>query len=111
MNLLTACITGLIFALGLFQLLRRSILRGAIGLVIISNAVNLFLLSAGAYDGIRLPYTTSSGGVRADALPQAMILTAIVISMGSFAVVLALLHRISTRHRTADIRSCVELRN
>jgi multicomponent Na+:H+ antiporter subunit C len=51
MNLLIALVTGSMFAVGLFQLLRRNIVRSAIGLIILSNAINLFLLSTGAYNG------------------------------------------------------------
>jgi multicomponent Na+:H+ antiporter subunit C len=101
MNLLIAIVTGSLFAIGLFQLLRRNIVRSAIGLIILSNAINLFLLSTGAYQGAVPPYTDMDGQ-RADALPQALVLTAIVISMGSFAFITALLGGIKRRYQTAD---------
>ncbi len=101
MELLTALAIGSLFAIAIFQVLRRNVIRSAIGLVILSNAVNLFLLSAGAYEGSAAPYVTSLGQ-RSDALPQALILTAIVISMGGFAFVLALLYILSARYQTSD---------
>jgi multicomponent Na+:H+ antiporter subunit C len=101
MNLLIALVTGSMFAVGLFQLLRRNIVRSAIGLIILSNAINLFLLSTGAYNGNVPPYV-GLAGQRADALPQALVLTAVVISMGSFALVTALLAGIKQRYETAD---------
>ena len=101
MEILTALTVGLLFAVGIFQILRRNIIRSAIGLVILANAVNLFLLSTGAYDGVAAAYTTTTGQ-RSDALPQALVLTAIVISMGGFAFVLSLLYVISTRYKTSD---------
>ncbi len=110
MEILTAITVGLLFAVGIFQLLRRNIIRSVIGLVILSNAVNLFLLSTGAYDGVSAPYTTSAGQ-RADALPQALILTAIVISMGGTALVLAMLYIISSRYKTADMDEVQSLKN
>lgn len=110
MEILTAITVGLMFAVGIFQLLRRNIIRSVIGLVILSNAVNLFLLSTGAYDGVAAPYTTSTGQ-RADALPQALILTAIVISMGGTALVLAMLYIISSRYKTADMDEVQSLKN
>ena len=61
MELLTAITVGLLFAVGIFQMLRRNIIRSTIGLVILANAVNLFLLSTGAYDGMAAAYTTSTG--------------------------------------------------
>ncbi len=110
MEILTAITVGLMFAVGIFQLLRRNIIRSVIGLVILSNAVNLFLLSTGAYDGVAAPYTTSTGQ-RADAMPQALILTAIVISMGGTALVLAMLYIISSRYKTADMDEVQGLKN
>lgn len=101
MELLQALAIGAMFGIGLYQLLRRNVIRSAIGLVIISNAVNLFLLSIGAYNGVIESYADAIG-VRSDALPQALILTAIVISLGGFSFVLALLFVVSTRYRTSD---------
>jgi multicomponent Na+:H+ antiporter subunit C len=103
MELLTAISIGILFAIGVFQLLRRNIIRSAIGLVIMANAVNLFLLSTGAYFGIEPAYVTHAAGIRSDALPQALILTAIVISMGGIAFVLSMLYVISSRYNTSDM--------
>lgn len=110
MEILTALTVGLLFAIGIFQLLRRNIIRSVIGLVILSNAVNLFLLSTGAYDGVAAAYTTSTGQ-RSDALPQALILTAIVISMGGTAFVMSMLYIISARYKTADMDEVKGLKN
>ncbi len=101
MDILHAAAIAALFGIGIYQLLRRNVIRVAIGLNIISNAVNLFLLSAGAYDGAVEAYAQAVGQ-RSDALPQALILTAIVISMGGFAFMLSLLYVISSRYRTAD---------
>lgn len=89
------------FGIGLYQILRRNVIRVAIGLVVLSNAINLFLLSVGAYEGLVEAYAKAVGQ-RSDALPQALILTAIVISMGGFAFVLALIYVLSARYRTSD---------
>ncbi len=110
MNLLTSLAIGLLFAAGIFQILRRNVIRAAIGLVLISNAVNLFLFSAGAYNGIAAAYANASGQI-SDPLPQALVLTAIVISMGGFAFVLSLLYVISTRYKTSDSDQVTGLKN
>lgn len=110
MTALTALAIGAMFGIGLFQLLRRNVIRSAIGLVIISNAVNLFLLSAGAYQGL-IPAYANLIGARSDALPQALILTAIVISMGGFAFVLGMVYIISVRYRTSDLDQVQELKH
>ena len=56
MEIITAFAIGLTFAVGLFQILRRNVIRAAIGLMLLAHAVNLFLLSTGAYDGLAAPY-------------------------------------------------------
>lgn len=110
MDLFVALTVGLLFAIGVFQILRRNVIRAVIGLMILANAVNLFLLSTGAYDAVVAPYTTETG-LRSDALPQALILTAIVISMGGTAFVLAMLYIISARYKTADVDALDQLKN
>lgn len=109
MELMTALAIGALFGIGLFQLLRRSALRSAMGLVFISNAINLFLLSAGAYDGVAAAYTTNAGPL-SDALPQSLILTAIVISLGGLAFVLAMLFVLSARYETGDVDDIADLK-
>jgi multicomponent Na+:H+ antiporter subunit C len=101
MNILIALVTGSMFAVGIFLLLRRNLVRSLIGLIVLSNAINLFLLATGAFQGSVPPYTNLEGQ-RADALPQALVLTAIVISMGSFAFITAILSGIKQRYQTAD---------
>ena len=111
MELLTAIAVGILFALGVFQLLRRNIIRSAIGLIILANAVNLFLLSTGAYISIEPAYVSDTTSVLSYALPQALILTAIVISMGGTAFVLSMLYIISARYKTSDMDEIDGLKN
>lgn len=103
MELFTALLIGLLFSIGIFQMLRRNVIRSVIGLMILANAVNLFLLSMGAYTAVEPAYVNGSGATRSDALPQALILTALVISMGGTAFLLSLLYIISSRYRTSDM--------
>jgi multicomponent Na+:H+ antiporter subunit C len=112
MELITALAIGTMFGVGIFQVLRRNVIRAAIGLIIISNAINLFLLSAGAYDGLLAAYTgnLSADEAVSDALPQVLVLTAIVISMGGFSLVLAMLYILSARYKTSDLDEVKGLR-
>lgn len=110
MELFTALAIGLMFAIGVFQMLRRNVIRSVIGLIIMANAVNLFLLIAGAYNGLEPAYVGVSGQ-RSDALPQALVLTAIVISMGGTAIVLSMLYIISSRYKTSDMDQVDGLKN
>jgi len=103
LELLTAFAIGSLCGIGIFQMLRRNVIRSAIGLIILSNAINLFLLSTGAYQGIAPAYVDIPADLRSDALPQALVLTAIVISMGGIAFVLSILYVISSRYKTSDL--------
>ena len=102
MELLTALAVGALFGISIFQMLRRNMIRSVIGLTLLGAAINLFLLSTGAYQGIVAAYADASGQ-RSDALPQALILTAIVISMGGLSLVLSMIYTLSARYRTSDI--------
>lgn len=101
MELLTAISIGTLFGIGVFQILRRNVIRSVIGVMIMMNAVNLFLISTGAYAGISAPYADKTAQL-SDALPQALVLTAIVIGLGGFAFVLSLLYVLSKHYHTTD---------
>ena len=110
MQLITSLSIGVLFAAGIFALLQRNVVRSALGMVIVSNAVNLFLLSIGAYDGIVASYAKAYGQ-RSDVLPLALILTAIVISMGTLTAALALLRVLIVRRSTNDLEHLNELKH
>ena len=110
MELLTAIAVGALFGMAIFQMLRRNVIRSAIGIILLGNAINLFLLSIGAYNGLAAAYTDAAGQ-RSDALPQALVLTAIVISMGGLAFVLSMLYIVSARYKTSDLDEVTGLRN
>lgn len=80
---------------GVYLLLERNLTRMLLGLLLIGNAVNLLMLSVGGASGNPPIRGSSSDGATttADPLAQGMILTAIVISMGIAAFVLALAYR------------------
>ena len=109
-NLITALSIGTLFGVSIYQILRRNVIRAAIGLVLLANAVNLFLFTSGAYNGQAAAYTTALEQ-SSDPLPQALVLTAIVISVGGFAFVLSLLYAISTRYKTSDSDDLKGLKN
>jgi multicomponent Na+:H+ antiporter subunit C len=88
---------------GVYLLLDRSLTRMLLGLLLIGNAVNLLILTVGGPAGNPPVRGRTSAGetTTADPLAQAMILTAIVITMGVAAFVLALTYR-SYRLTTAE---------
>ncbi len=80
---------------GVYLLLERSLIRMLLGILLISNAVNLLIITASGPSGnppVR-DHISNSSENNADPLAQAMILTAIVITMGVAAFVLALAYR------------------
>jgi multisubunit Na+/H+ antiporter MnhC subunit len=109
MELLTALSVGALFGIAIFQVLRRNMIRSVIGLTLLGAAINLFLVSTGAYQGIVAAYVDATGQ-RSDALPQALILTAIVISMGGISLVLSMIYVLSARYRTSDVDEVNKLR-
>ena len=97
MELLLAITVGGLYAAGFYMLLRRSFVKVIIGLALMSHAANLFLFTVGGLTRGNAPLL-SSGGVDAangyaDPLPQALILTAIVIGFGFQAFTIVLFKR------------------
>ena len=97
MEVLAAIVVGGLFGAGVYLLLSRSPVRLIIGLVLLSNAINLLIFdAAGLTRGIPpiiAPGDQMIRGSYADPLPQALILTAIVISFGVLAFALVLFNR------------------
>ena len=94
-HLLPLIMIGGLTSAGVYLLLERNLTRMLLGLLLIGNAVNLLILTVGGDAGnppIR-GRTSDGQSTTADPLAQGMILTAIVISMGIAAFVLALAYR------------------
>ena len=86
---------GALTSAGVYLLLERNLTRMLLGLLLIGNAINLLILTVGSPSGnppIR-GRTSNGDTTTADPLEQGMILTAIVITMGIAAFVLALAYR------------------
>lgn len=92
MELLIALIIGILTACGIYLSLRGRTFPVVIGLTFLSYAVNLFLLVMGRLTVGSPPIISETAANYADPLPQALVLTAIVISFGmtAFVIVLAL---------------------
>ena len=91
-----AFVVGGLYASGIYMLLRRSIVKLILGLVLISQAANLLIFTAGGVVRGRPPLIPEGGlapSTVADPLPQALILTAIVISFGVLAFAMVLVER------------------
>lgn len=85
-------LVGVLAGTGTYLVLQRGLVRITLGFVLLGHAVNVLLLLAGGTERRGVPIDGSSG-VPADPLPQAFVLTAIVISFGITAFLLALAAR------------------
>ncbi len=100
-SLLLAIAVGSLFATGTYMIMRRGQIKLILGLALLSHGVNLLLFGSGKLTAGRPPifldkkhYTETLAAFQpADPLPQALILTAIVISFGITAFVIVLVNR------------------
>ncbi len=87
MELLVASAIGVLTATGVYLILRLRAFPVILGTAMLSYAVNVFLFSAGRLTVNAPPILQKGVEIYTDPLPQALVLTAIVISFGMTAVV------------------------
>ena len=96
-ELTLSLLIGVLVGTGIYSLLRRNLLRVVFGILLISNGVNLMIFTVGDPRNVAPPLIPDGADAPvqtvAQALPQALILTAIVISFGLVAFTLVLLLR------------------
>jgi len=97
MSTLLAVVIGCLYASGIYMMLRHSLFKLILGLVLLSHGANLLIFTVGGLTRGRPPVVpdgaTAPAVPYADPLPQALILTAIVIGFAVLAFSLALFHR------------------
>ena len=103
MILVLSLVIAVVFGSGAFLILQRDLFRVVVGIVLISNAAILFIISAGLTRGEPPIYPLPDGAIIADPLVQAMALTAIVISSSVSALLLSLVYRLYVAHDSVDI--------
>ena len=117
MALWSAIIVGSVFAAGVYLLLRRNSFDMLLGVALISNAVNLLIITAAGWHPAEQPplleekalivegakISQTNPAVYADALPQALILTAIVIGFGLLSFLMVLVARGYDANRRPDM--------
>lgn len=104
-NLFLLLAAGAMISAGVYLLLDRAMTKMLMGIILLGNGANLMILMAGGSAGSPPIMGRDSevyGEEIADPLAQAMILTAIVISMALTAFILTLAYR-QYRYRTADV--------
>ena len=107
MTIVLAVVVGTLYAAALYLLLRRSLIQMIFGLALLGHGTNLLIFTTGGLTRAESPIV--SEGVQpldamfANPLPQALMLTAIVIGFGVQAFMLVLLYRAATVVKTEDL--------
>jgi multicomponent Na+:H+ antiporter subunit C len=112
MEILLALVVGALYAAGLYLMMRRSIVKLVMGLALLGHAANLLIFTIGRLTHNQTPLIPAGAeqiaGAYVDPLPQALILTAIVIGFGVQAFALVLLKRVYQILKTDDLQQIHE---
>lgn len=87
-----ALVTGVLTAAGVFLVLQQGRVRIVLGFALLAHAVNVLLVATSTGTGRQVPFSNLAGP-HADPVPQAFVLTSIVISFGVTALLLAIASR------------------
>jgi multicomponent Na+:H+ antiporter subunit C len=107
MEVLLAVASGVLYTAGIYLMLRRRLAQLIIGLGLLSNGTNLLIFAAGGLTRSHPPLVPAGGEPLlppySDPVPQALVLTAIVIGFGLLAFSLVLAHRVHSTLGTDDV--------
>lgn len=98
MELILVGLIGILYASGMYMILRRSMVKLLLGIMLLGNATNILIFLLGNLTAGKPPVIPPDmkvfTDIYADPIPQALILTAIVISFGLTAFAIVLLKRV-----------------
>src|SRR3954469_18761728 len=105
MELVLAVVAGVLYATGLYLMLRRRLAQVIVGLGLLGNGSNVLIFAAAGVTRGSAPVIPPDGVAAsfADPVPQSLILTAIVIGFGVLAFSLVLAHRVHESAGSDDI--------
>ncbi|WP_413376685.1 Na(+)/H(+) antiporter subunit C [Alkalihalobacillus sp. 1P02AB] len=103
MEILMSITVGVLFMVGTYLLLSKSLLKVVISLMLLSHGAHLLLLTMAGLQSGAPPLLSLDAESYTDPLPQALILTAIVISFGVTSFLLVLAYRTYKEHKTDDL--------
>lgn len=108
-NLTLLVVMGVLYAVGVYLLLERCMTRVLLGIMLLTNGTNLLILHTGGVPGFAPLYDKNLDGSQySDPLPQALILTSIVISLATTAFILSMIYRSWTLARRDEIQDDLE---
>ncbi|WP_340012491.1 Na(+)/H(+) antiporter subunit C [Paenibacillus sp. FSL H7-0690] len=110
MELIIALAIGVLFSVGVYLVLSKSLLRILLGTTLITHGVHLLLLTMSGLKTGAAPLLGEEAEAFVDPLPQALILTSIVISFGVTAFFIVLAYRTYRSTGTDDVEGTKEER-
>ncbi len=108
MEIVIPLLIGLLIGTGVYMLLARALIRMIVGVSLISYGINLSILFAGSGFELLSPPLLNVPGPHSDPLPQALILTAIVIGFGTTALLLVVALKAYQATHTDHIQELAE---
>lgn len=102
-SLLLLVLIAILYTAGVYLLLDRSLTRVLLGVLVLGNATNLLVISSGGPFGAAALVGRAPESGMSDALVQALVLTAIVITLGVAAFLLSIIHRTWTLDQEDDL--------
>lgn len=103
MEVVICILAGTLFTVGIYNILQKQLLRIIIGTGLISHGAHLFILTMGELKRGQPPILTEGIENYTDPLPQALILTSIVISFGVTSLILVLAYRTAKENNTDNM--------
>lgn len=103
MEILMAILIGILVSIGTYLVLSKQMLRVILGISLYSHAANLLIITMGGLKTGSPPLLSEKEDTFTDALPQALILTAIVINFAVTALILVLSYRTYKKHGTDNL--------
>jgi multicomponent Na+:H+ antiporter subunit C len=103
MEILMSIMIGIVFTVSIYLFLSRSLLRVIFGSLLLSHGVHLLLMTMSGLQRGASPLLNFEAPSYTDPLPQALVLTAIVISFGVTSLLLVLAYRTYKVYKTDDL--------
>lgn len=107
-NLVLAITIGALFAAGVYLMLSRNLIRVILGFLLAGHSINLLLLTTGVGGVPPIVGEAADGEQMADPIPQALILTSIVISLAVSTFLFAMAYRNYLNTRDPEIEDELE---
>lgn len=105
METLTIIVIGVLITVATYLLLSDQMIQVILGSGVLTHAVHLLLMAMGGFEGKSVPIISKENTTYIDALPQALILTSIVINFAVTAFFLVLAYHIYQSTNTTDLRN------